>query len=80
MNDIVLSMRDIDKRFAGVHALKKVDFELREGEIHALVGENGAGKSTLIGILAGSNSMDYGEILIDGTKVNIDSPKAGISS
>jgi len=58
----ILSMEKIDKRFAGVHALKEVDFDLNEGEIHALVGENGAGKSTLMKILVGINSKDFGEI------------------
>jgi ribose transport system ATP-binding protein len=60
--ELVLSMRRIDKRFAGVHALKSVDFDLRAGEIHALVGENGAGKSTLMKILTGIEQRDAGEI------------------
>ena len=46
MNKVILEMKKIDKKFSGVHALKGVDFELREGEVHALMGENGAGKST----------------------------------
>jgi ribose transport system ATP-binding protein len=60
--DQVLAMRAIDKRFAGVHALRGVDFELQAGEIHALVGENGAGKSTLMKILTGIEHRDSGEI------------------
>ena len=58
----ILSMRQIDKRFSGVHALKSVDFDLEAGEIHALVGENGAGKSTLMKILTGITTRDSGEI------------------
>jgi ribose transport system ATP-binding protein len=58
----VLSMKKIDKRFTGVHALKQVDFDLEEGEIHALVGENGAGKSTLMKVLTGIHEKDSGEI------------------
>ncbi len=58
----ILAMRRIDKRFAGVHALKSVDFDLDAGEIHALVGENGAGKSTLMKILTGITPRDSGEI------------------
>jgi len=55
-------MQKIDKRFTGVHALRSVDFDLEEGEIHALVGENGAGKSTLMKVLIGINPKDSGEI------------------
>ena len=51
--NIVLEMRDISKNFTGVRALSHVDFTLRKGEIHALMGENGAGKSTLIKVLTG---------------------------
>jgi ribose transport system ATP-binding protein len=58
----ILSMQRIDKRFTGVHALRNVDFDLEEGEIHALVGENGAGKSTLMKVLIGINPKDSGEI------------------
>ncbi|MBP3217014.1 MAG: sugar ABC transporter ATP-binding protein, partial [Lachnospiraceae bacterium] len=65
-NDIVLTMRGICKSFPNVKALDHVDFTLRKGKIHALMGENGAGKSTLIKVLTGVYSMDEGEIRIDG--------------
>ena len=53
MDNIILEMKNIEKRFSGVHALKSVNLELREGEVHALMGENGAGKSTLMNALVG---------------------------
>ena len=65
-DDIVLTMRGICKFFPGVRALNNVDFTLRKGTIHALMGENGAGKSTLIKVLTGVYLMDEGEIRIDG--------------
>ena len=65
-DDIVLTMRGICKYFPGVKALEHVDFTLRKGTIHALMGENGAGKSTLIKVLTGVYPMDAGEIRIDG--------------
>ena len=64
--EIVLSMKKIGKIFPGVMALENVDFTLRKGEIHALMGENGAGKSTLIKVLTGVYDMDEGEIKLDG--------------
>lgn len=64
--NIVLSMRDISKTFPGVKALQHVDFTLRKGEIHALMGENGAGKSTLIKVLTGVHDFESGEIRLDG--------------
>lgn len=67
----LLTLRGIVKRFGGVTALAGVDFELRAGEIHALLGENGAGKSTLIKILGGIHRPDAGEILIGGRAVEI---------
>lgn len=69
--DYVLNMKDIDKSFPGVHALKNVSFDLKKGEVHVLMGENGAGKSTLIKVLGGIYIADSGDIYIDGQKVNI---------
>jgi len=73
----VLEMRKIYKSFPGVRALQGVDFTLREGEIHALMGENGAGKSTLIKVLTGVYTKDEGDIFIKGTDqaVSIHSPQ-----
>lgn len=65
-NDVLLKMRGIDKKFPGVVALSKVDFTLRAGEIHALMGENGAGKSTLIKVLTGVEELEGGEIMMKG--------------
>lgn len=65
-NNVVLSMKDISKIFPGVKALQHVDFKLRKGEIHALMGENGAGKSTLIKVLTGVHALDGGEIRMEG--------------
>ena len=85
-NDVVLSARSICKSFPGVKALQNVDFTLRKGEIHALMGENGAGKSTLIKVLTGVYAKDAGQIHIDGIEgeVSIRSPQeaqnAGIST
>ncbi len=86
MQDTVLTMRGIYKNFPGVRALNHVDFTLKEGEIHALMGENGAGKSTLIKVLTGVYPKDAGEINIKGINkpVHIKSPeeaqKLGIST
>ncbi len=74
-DNTLLQMRHIEKRFPGVLALHNVDFTLRKGEIHALMGENGAGKSTLIKILTGVYQMDGGEIRIDGESAVIRSPQ-----
>jgi len=70
----VLSLRGISKRFPGVQALDRVDFDLARGEVHALVGENGAGKSTLMKILAGAIQKDEGEIFLEGQRVEIPDP------
>ena len=81
---IVLSMRGIGKTFPGVRALHNVDFTLRAGEVHALMGENGAGKSTLIKVLTGVYTKDAGTISIEGQDVVIRSPQdaqdAGIAT
>ena len=71
----VLEMRKISKTYPGVTALDGVDFGVLPGEVHALVGENGAGKSTLIKILAGADTKDSGQILLDGVQVPIDNPQ-----
>ncbi|AOH44435.1 D-xylose ABC transporter ATP-binding protein [Anaerolineaceae bacterium oral taxon 439] len=68
-------MKDVGMRFQGVHALKQCSFELRRGEIHALVGENGAGKSTLMKVLAGIYQADRGEIFYNGERVSFRNPK-----
>lgn len=68
---VVLTMRHISKNFPGVKALQDVDFTLRKGEIHALMGENGAGKSTLIKVLTGVEEFETGEIRIDGKNTAI---------
>ena len=71
----LLQLRDITKSFGSVQALTDVDFEVRNGEVMALVGDNGAGKSTLIKCIAGTHSPDSGEILFEGKEVHIHGPK-----
>ncbi len=73
-----LEMRGIVKRFPGVLANDKVDFEVKTGEIHALLGENGAGKSTLMKILYGLYQPDAGEVLLNGQPIQIQSPSDSI--
>ena len=72
---LALDMRGIDKSFYGVHANSNVDFDLRRGEVHALLGENGAGKSTLCSIIAGLYRPDAGTIHINGDPVSFKSPR-----
>jgi ribose transport system ATP-binding protein len=73
-NETILEMQSIVKDFPGVRALDHVNFNLRKGEVHVLVGENGAGKSTLIKILSGAYRKDAGEILIENKHIAINKP------
>ena len=85
MRDCILKLENANKHFPGVYALKDVHYDLKKGEVHALLGENGAGKSTLIKVLAGVHKLDSGLIIIEGKKIdlnnyNIDTAKnIGIS-
>ena len=80
----LLTMHGIDKRFAGIPALRAAELVVERGEVHALIGQNGAGKSTMIKILTGYYRKDAGEILFDGNPVEFSSPqeaqRAGIST
>ena len=69
MGDTILVMEDIDKTFPGVHALDHVHFDVKKGEVHALMGENGAGKSTLMKVLTGIYTKDSGSITFEGKNV-----------
>ena len=75
----ILEMKNIVKRFPGVVANDHANLTIRAGEIHALLGENGAGKSTLMQILYGFHRMDSGEILIDGARIHLGSPRDAIA-
>ena len=75
-----VEMRGIVKRFPGVLANDHVDFDLRQGEVHALLGENGAGKSTLMNVLAGMYKPEEGAIFVDGKRVNFGSPRDAIAA
>ena len=71
----LLELRGVSKSFGSVQALTDVDFEVRNGEVMALVGDNGAGKSTLIKCVAGAHAPDDGEIVFDGNEVHVHGPK-----
>lgn len=79
MSETTLRMTNISKSFAGVHALRNVQFELHGGEVHALLGENGAGKSTLVKVITGVHQPDTGEIYLDdaagGRQVYVADPR-----
>lgn len=79
LSEIILKMKGISKSFPGVRALHNVDFVLRKGEIHALMGENGAGKSTLIKVLTGVYEKDAGQTMLDGKPVHFKSPQEALS-
>ncbi len=74
-NNSVLEMRNITKSFPGVKALNKVNLNINNGEVHALLGENGAGKSTLMKILAGIHTADEGEVIFNGEKITFRTPQ-----
>ncbi len=75
MTETILRMTHISKSFAGVHALRDVQLELRPGEVHALLGENGAGKSTLVKVITGVHQPDAGEIELNGQPVRFADPR-----
>ena len=75
MGEVILTMKDIDKSFPGVHALDHVNFEVKRGEVHALMGENGAGKSTLMKVLTGIYQKDSGSITYKGQEIEFHNTK-----
>lgn len=84
MSAYVLELKGVSKQFPGVKALDNVDFKLKQGEIHALMGENGAGKSTFIKVMTGVHQPSQGEIFLNGKKVSFSNPReataAGIAA
>lgn len=84
MSEYVLELKGVTKIFPGVKALNNVHFQLKKGEVHALMGENGAGKSTFIKVITGVHKAEEGEMFLDGEKVNFKGPRdaqaAGIAA
>ena len=84
MSDYILELKGITKIFPGVKALNNVQFQLKKGEVHALMGENGAGKSTFIKVITGVHKAEEGEMFLEGQKVDFKGPKdaqaAGIAA
>ena len=72
---ILLRAKNVDKSYAGVHALRSASLEVRAGEVHALIGENGAGKSTLIKIITGAVDPDAGVLKLNGARITQNSPR-----
>src|SRR5690554_1793281 len=75
MVNCILELKGITKIFPGIKALDDVNFQLKQGEIHALMGENGAGKSTFIKIITGVHQPDEGKIYLNGQEMKIDNPR-----
>lgn len=78
-NEIILSLKGIHKYFPGVHALADVDLDIRQGSVHAIVGENGAGKSTLMKVLSGMYKPSAGEIFFNGEKITIENERHALN-
>src|SRR4029078_277310 len=76
----LVELKGISKSFVGVRVLNNVDFDVRPGEVHALLGENGAGKSTLIKIIAGVHAPDSGDVVINGEPVKFINPGQAVKS